>query len=50
MCIRDRIKINVGSIKGDISYSGRNLKKNDTSLNGLMLRDTRKYFTFSAEL
>ena len=44
------IKINMGSIKGDISYSGRNLKKNDTSLNGLMLRDTRKYFTFSAEL
>ena len=44
------VDVNVGPIKGDISYSGRNLKKNDTSLNGLMLRDTRKYFTFSTEL
>ena len=44
------VDVNVGPIKGDISYSGRNLKKNDTSLNGLMLRDTRKYYTFSTEL
>ena len=27
----------------------RNLKKNKTSLDGLLLRDTREYYTFSAE-
>ena len=36
--------------KGQISYSGRNLKKNTISLDGLLLRDTRKYLTISLEL
>ena len=36
--------------KGQISYSGRNLKKNNISLDGLLLRDTRKYLTISLEL
>jgi len=44
------IQLNLGSYKGQFSYSGRNLKKNETSVNGLLLRDTRKYFTFSMEL
>ena len=44
------IQLNLGPFKGQLAYSGRNLKKNDTSLNGLLLRDTRKYFTFSTEL
>ena len=44
------LQLNLGSYKGQLSYSGRNLEKNDTSINGLLLRDTRKYFTFSMEL
>lgn len=44
------IDIKTGPIKGQFSYSGRNLKKNTTSLDGLLLRDSRKYITFSAEL
>ena len=43
------LQLNLGSYKGQLSYSGRNLEKNDTSINGLLLRDTRKYFTFSME-
>ncbi len=41
--------LNMGPVKGQLSYSGRNLKKNDTTLDGLLLRDTRRYITFSAE-
>ena len=44
------LQLSLGSYKGQLSYSGRNLEKNDTSINGLLLRDTRKYFTFSMEL
>lgn len=43
------LQLNLGAYKGQLSYSGRNLEKNDTSINGLLLRDTRKYFTFSME-
>ena len=43
------LKLNAGPVKGKLSYSGRNLKKNETTLDGLLLRDTRKYITFSAE-
>jgi hypothetical protein len=32
-----------------LAYSGRKLKNNKTSLDGLLLRDTREYYTFSAE-
>lgn len=44
------VDVNLGFGKGQISYSGRNLKKNNISLDGLLLRDTRKYLTFSLEL
>ncbi|MBC8345298.1 MAG: TonB-dependent receptor plug domain-containing protein [Candidatus Marinimicrobia bacterium] len=41
------LDIKAGPLKGKLSYSGRNLKKNDTTLAGLLLRDTRKYITFN---
>jgi hypothetical protein len=41
------LNIKAGPLKGQLSYSGRNLKKNDTTLDGLLLRDTRKYITFN---
>tara|TARA_A100001035_G_scaffold27805_1_gene18686 strand:+ start:89 stop:2314 length:2226 start_codon:yes stop_codon:yes gene_type:complete len=44
------VDVNLGFGKGQISYSGRNLKKNNISLDGLLLRDTRKYLTLSLEL
>ena len=44
------IDIDFNFAKGQISYSGRNLKKNTISLDGLLLRDTRKYLTISLEL
>ena len=43
------LKIKIGPIKGQLAYSGRNLKENKTSLDGLLLRDTREYYTFSTE-
>lgn len=43
------LKVNIGPLKGQLAYSGRNLKKNKTSLDGLLLRDTREYYTFSTE-
>ena len=42
--------LNFSFVKGQISYSARNLKKNNISLDGLLLRDTRKYLTLSLEL
>tara|TARA_B100000686_G_scaffold349421_1_gene442774 strand:- start:954 stop:3179 length:2226 start_codon:yes stop_codon:yes gene_type:complete len=42
--------LNFSFVKGQISYSARNLKKNNVSLDGLLLRDTRKYLTLSLEL
>ena len=44
------VDINLGFGEGQISYTGRNLKKNNISLDGLLLRDTRKYLTLSFEL
>ncbi len=44
------IDVDFSVAKGQISYSGRNLKKNTISLDGLLLRDTRKYLTISLEL
>ena len=44
------IDVDYNIAKGQISYSGRNLKKNTISLEGLLLRDTRKYLTISLEL
>ncbi len=44
------VDVNLNFAKGQISYSGRNLKKNTISLDGLLLRDTRKYLTISLEL
>ena len=44
------IDLNFSFLKGQLSYSGRNLKKNNISLDGLLLRDTRKYLTLSLEL
>ena len=44
------VDVNLGFGKGQISYSGRNLKKNNISLDGLLLRDTRKYLSLSLEL
>ena len=44
------IDVDFNIAKGQISYSGRNLKKNTISLDGLLLRDTRKYLTISLEL
>ena len=41
------VDINLGFGEGQISYTGRNLKKNNISLDGLLLRDTRKYLTLS---
>ncbi len=43
------LKVNIGPLKGQLAYSGRNLEKNKTSLDGLLLRDTREYYTFSTE-
>ena len=42
-------KVHAGFLKGQLSFSGRNMKKNETSLDGLLLRDTRRYITFSSE-
>ena len=44
------VDVNLGFGEGQISYTGRNLKKNNISLDGLLLRDTRKYLTLSFEL
>ncbi|MEA1881333.1 MAG: TonB-dependent receptor plug domain-containing protein [Candidatus Marinimicrobia bacterium] len=44
------LKIKAGPLKGQLSYSGRNLKKNETTLDGFLLRDTRKYITFNLAL
>jgi len=44
------LDIKAGPLKGQLSYSGRNLKKNKTVLDGLLLRDTRKYITFNIAL
>jgi len=47
--IYSTINLFIGPIKGQLSFSGRNMKKNETSLDGLLLRDTRRYITFSSE-
>ena len=44
------LKAKVGRLKGQLSYAGRNLKKNETTLGGLLLRDTRRYITFNLAL
>ena len=44
------MNIKIGKSKGQLSFSGRNLKNNEISVNGLLLRDTRKYLTFSMDL
>jgi hypothetical protein len=44
------MEVKVGALKGQLSFAGRNLKKNDTTLDGLLLRDTRKYITFNMAL